>query len=98
VEPLGQGLARVLLRYGFMEVPNVPTALRPALVELGCTTDPGALLFILGRETLVVGDEGRMSRLLEPIFAFLARNARTVTDDFSLPVEQVVELGMQLDL
>jgi KUP system potassium uptake protein len=98
VEPLGQGLARVLLRYGFMEVPDVPAALRPALVELGCTTDPGALLFILGRETLVVGDEGRMSRLLEPIFAFLARNARTVTDDFSLPVEQVVELGMQLDL
>jgi hypothetical protein len=35
--------------------------------------------------------------ITEPVFAFLARNARSVTDDFSIPVEQVVELGMQLD-
>jgi len=34
----------------------------------------------------------------EPIFALLSRNARTVTEDFAIPVEQVVELGMQVDL
>jgi K+ transporter len=39
-----------------------------------------------------------MGRLTEPMFAFLSRNARSVTDDFSIPVEQVVELGIQADL
>ncbi len=94
-EPIGKGLVRVLLRYGFMEKPNVPEALRPALAELRLPA--GSPLYVLGREHLVVGPKGRMGWLSERVFAFLARNARSVTDDFSLPVEQVVELGMELD-
>jgi len=39
-----------------------------------------------------------MGRLTEPLFAFLARNARSTTVHFSIPVEQVVEVGIQLDL
>jgi KUP system potassium uptake protein len=96
LEPLGKGLTRVVLRYGFMEVPRVPEALDPVLAELGLGASPPA--YVLGRETLVVTEKGRMGRITEPVFAFLARNARSVTDDFSIPVEQVVELGMQLDL
>ena len=113
IEPIGKGLVRVLLRYGFMERPNVPEGLHPALVELGLAAGstmglrpaepgsapcPGAPLYVLGAEHLIVGEKGRMGRLTESVFAFLARNARSVTDDFSLPVEQVVEIGMELDL
>jgi len=36
--------------------------------------------------------------LTEPIFALLTRNVRGVTDTFAIPPEQVVELGMQVDL
>jgi K+ transporter len=32
------------------------------------------------------------------LFVFLARNARSTTGHFSIPVEQVVEVGVQLDL
>jgi K+ transporter len=39
-----------------------------------------------------------MGWLTEPLFALLARNARSTTDHFSIPVEQVVEVGIQLDL
>jgi KUP system potassium uptake protein len=96
IEALGKGLTRVVLRYGFIQRPNVPRALVAVLKELGIGKDE--VVYILGRETLVVSEKGRMGRITEPVFAFLARNARSVTDDFSIPVEQVVELGMQLDL
>jgi KUP system potassium uptake protein len=34
----------------------------------------------------------------EKLFAFLSRNAKSATSWFSIPPEQVVELGMQIDL
>jgi KUP system potassium uptake protein len=98
VEQLGRGVVRVLLHYGFMQVPRVPTALAPTLAKLGIPRDPGALVYIIGRETLVATPQGHMGRITEPLFALLARNARSMTYDFSLPAEQVVELGIQLDL
>jgi KUP system potassium uptake protein len=81
-----------------MQLPRVPTALGPALAKLGIPRDPGGLVYIIGRETLVVNQQGRMGWITEPLFALLARNARSMTYDFSLPAEQVVELGIQLDL
>jgi K+ transporter len=39
-----------------------------------------------------------MNRLLEGVFAFLARNANNPLDYYNLPVGQVVELGTRLDL
>jgi KUP system potassium uptake protein len=98
VEPLGAGLVRVLLHYGFMQVPRVPASLGPTLAKHGIAGDPGQIVYIIGRETLVATRQGHMGRLTEPLFAFLARNARSTTDHFSIPVEQVVEVGIQLDL
>jgi KUP system potassium uptake protein len=97
-ETVGEGITRVLLRYGFMQVPLVPQALNSAFVKLGFPVDLSEVAYLIGRETLVVTRRGRMGRLTEPVFAFLSRNARSVTDDFSIPVEQVVELGIQADL
>jgi KUP system potassium uptake protein len=34
----------------------------------------------------------------ESLFAFLSRNARSATSWFAIPPEQVVEVGMQIDL
>jgi KUP system potassium uptake protein len=98
VEPLGEGLVRVLLHYGFMQVPRVPASLGPTLAKHGIVENPGEIAYIIGRETLVATRQGHMGRLTEPLFAFLARNARSTTDHFSIPVERVVEVGVQLNL
>jgi KUP system potassium uptake protein len=98
VEPLGEGLVRVLLHYGFMQVPRVPASLGPTLAKHGIVENPGEIAYIIGRETLVATRQGHMGRLTELLFAFLARNARSTTDHFSIPVEQVVEVGVQLNL
>ena len=98
VEPLGQGLYRATLTYGFRESPNVHAMLGPILRRAGLPPNHGKVEYLVGRKTIVAGPRGRMNRFLEGIFAFLARNARNPIDYFSLPVGQVVEVGTRLDL
>jgi KUP system potassium uptake protein len=73
-------------------------AIRLQKCKLGLTVDPRSLIYVLGRETIIVSEKGRMSRITEPLFALLTRNVRSATDDLGLPIAQVVELGMQVDL
>jgi KUP system potassium uptake protein len=94
VEPLGNGATRVVIRTGFMETPHVPMVLAKANLGIDLSDAP----YFLGRETFVVGKGGRMGVLSEGLFAFLSRNAKSPTSWFSIPPEQVVEIGMQLDL
>jgi len=98
VEPLGKGVARVLLHYGFMESPHIPNEVAKALARLGLMAETDRLVYLIGRETFIVTEKGRMGRITEPLFALLSRNMRGVTDYFAIPPEQVVELGMQIDL
>ncbi|MBM4376214.1 MAG: potassium transporter Kup [Deltaproteobacteria bacterium] len=98
VEKITDDIFRVVLHYGYMQTPNVPEALLPALHDLGLDATPDQLTYFLGRETLLHGPEGHMSGVLEAMFLTLSRNVRSATDYFSLPPNQVVELGIQLDI
>jgi len=98
VEPLGQGLHRAVVRWGFRETPNVPAVLEEVLGKAALPARPGEVAYLVGRKSIVSGPRGQMNRVLEPIFAFLARNARNPIDYFDLPVTQVVEVGIRLDL
>lgn len=97
-EPPGTGVHRLTLRYGFIEQMNVHADLIGALAELGIGTPPDDLLYVLGRETFVATSAGKMGAMTEGIFAFLSRNAKTATDYFHLPHDQVLEVGAQIDL
>jgi len=94
VEDLGKGVFRVIVRSGFMERPDIPAILAKANlpVELHDAT------YFLGRETFVAGKGGRMGVFSEGLFAFLSRNAKSPTSWFSIPPDQVIEVGMQMDL
>ncbi|RYE91541.1 MAG: potassium transporter Kup [Myxococcales bacterium] len=97
VERLSQGCVRVIARYGFFEKPDVVSALEQAAGQ-GLRLDPGQMTFFVGRETFVEGPGGKMGPLAERLFAFLTRNARNATLYFGVPAEQVVEVGMRIDL
>jgi len=94
VKELGKGVWRVVVREGFMDRPDVPRALAAA----GLPIDLSDLVYYVGRETFVAGRGGKMGVFSEGLFAFLARNAKSPSAWFGIPPEQVVELGMQLDL
>jgi KUP system potassium uptake protein len=77
-----------------MEHPNIPKLLAQAELPVDLTD----ATYYLGRETFIAGKGGKMGVLSESLFAFLARNARSATSWFGIPPDQVVELGMQIDL
>ncbi len=92
------GLHRVVLRYGYMDKPNIPESLALVVQEHGLPFDLASVVYVLGRETIVGGAGGYMSSPVERVFGFLQRNAKTVAAYFELPHEQVVEIGIQVDL
>jgi KUP system potassium uptake protein len=95
---LDKGFHRLVLRSGFMQSPSIPTLLRRAAVKQGLSIDFSDITYYLGRETFLATERGRMGRIAETTFGFMSRNAGSATAYFGLPPDQVVELGIQLDL
>ncbi|WP_439924936.1 potassium transporter Kup [Nitrobacter sp. JJSN] len=87
---------RAEARYGFMERPHIPELLL-ASKSLGCSVDFDDVTYYVGHET-VVRREDRMGlpAWQESLFAMMERNAVHVSDFFSLPSDQVVEIGRQI--
>ena len=98
VDPLGKGFVRVVGRYGFMENADVPALLARAAGDASFAPDLDDLTYFLGRETFVASEKGKMGPLSEGLFALLSRNSRSATAYFSIPPEQVMEIGTQIDL
>lgn len=97
VADLGHGFFQVVLHYGFMEEPDIPTGLtegpaRRIGIDVGRTT------YFLGAESLVVTGRPGMARWRERLFALFSRNATTAADYFGLPSERTMTVGMRVEL
>jgi KUP system potassium uptake protein len=97
IRELGQGLYRLILRYGFMESPDVPDALR-RLDHPDLHFDESTTTFFLGRETLLATKRPGMAIWRERMFSWMTRNAQGAPLYFRLPPNRVVELGAQIEL
>ena len=97
VRAFGHGVFEVVVRYGFMEDPDVPEALVRARGH-GLELDEEDVTYFLGRETLIVTQTPGMALWREKLFVLMARNAVRATTFFRLPPERVVELGVQVEL
>jgi KUP system potassium uptake protein len=97
VEHLGANVHRVLVRYGFMERPDVPDALRSC--QLG-PPEPTLMdtSFFLSRETLVPAAQPDLPRWREQIFIHMANAALDATRFFRLPPDRVVEIGTRVEI
>jgi len=95
VEPLAQGFYRLTARYGFTQTPQAQDVLDCAR-EDGLYLDLMKTTFFLGRETLIPGPHPGMALWRKRLFALMSRNAQRFTDFFRIPVNRVVELGMQV--
>jgi KUP system potassium uptake protein len=98
-EALGHDCWRVVVRYGFMNRPDVGDALElcgPAGLQL----DPQDVSYFLSREKIVpsAGAKRGLARWRDHLFAAMARNAGTVTDFFNIPPNRVVELGTRVQI
>ena len=95
VTELAAGIHRVLLRYGFMESPNIPRALE-GLRGRGVDYDPMQVSYFLGREVLVRALVPKLPIWRLWLFLAMARNAVPATVFFRIPSDRVVELGVRV--
>ncbi len=100
IQGLGQGFWRVEARYGFMQTPNLPVALRGCvLVDRDLDVDPDTVSYYVGHERIVPNDDNpAMEGFEEFVFAFMARNAAHPADYFKIPDDQVMEVGIRIDI
>ena len=96
IAEVAPGFWRADARYGFMERPHIPELLADSK-SLGCTVDLDDVTYYVGHETVVSREEGDgLPAWQEKFFAVMERNAVHVSDFFSLPNDQVVEIGRQV--
>ncbi len=96
VSELAPGIHRVVLRYGFMESPNIPKALEDLTDQLNVRMTQAS--YFLGREVLVPGMAPKLPWWRRALFLVMARNAVPATEFFRIPSDRVVELGVRITI
>jgi KUP system potassium uptake protein len=97
LEPLGHGFHRLVIKYGFMQEPDVPEALK-RLTGCGPEFKMMDTSFFLARQTLLPSSRPGMAIWREKLFAWMLRNAESAMEFFKLPTNRVVELGSQVEI
>jgi KUP system potassium uptake protein len=95
ITPLSKHFARVSLKFGYMEQPNVPKGLAIARRQ-GWQFDIMSTSFFLSRRSLRPSPQSGMPTWQDHLFIWLARSASDATDFFQIPTGRVVEVGTQV--
>jgi KUP system potassium uptake protein len=97
VEKLSKGFYRVMVSHGFMDEPDIPGSLELCRTH-GLSADPQVTSFFLCRETLVPSPRPEMNPFEERLFMLLSAGNQPATAYFGIPPDQVVELGIQIEV
>lgn len=95
VEMLPHNFYRVSVRYGFKDEPDLPRDLM-LCAEKGLMLEAMDSSFFIGKEILIASEKNEMAYWRKKIFIGLFRSAETITNQFKLPPNRVVELGSQV--
>jgi KUP system potassium uptake protein len=96
-DTLAPDVSRIVANYGFMQTPNIFEILEAAKRK-GFDYLFDQITFFLGRETILPSSYPGMILVRERIFAFMLRNAQRATAFFQIPPDQVIEVGMQVEI
>lgn len=97
LKSLGDGVQQVIAHYGFMDTPDVPDVLAHCRKE-GLPIPLDETTFFLSRLTFLATPKPGMALWREKMFVFLSRNSQRASSFFRLPSEQVVEIGLVLEI
>jgi KUP system potassium uptake protein len=97
MEDMGEGFHRLILKYGFMEEPDVPAALAD-ITQCGPAIKMMDTSFFLARQTLLASARPGMAIWREKLFAWMLNNSESAMEFFRLPTNRVVELGSQVEI
>ncbi|MGZ8982608.1 MAG: potassium transporter Kup [Methylotenera sp.] len=95
VEVLPHDFYKVTVRYGFKDEADLPRDLK-LCAEKGLVLEAMDTSFFIGKEILIANEKPEMAFWRKKIFIGLFRSAETITNQFKLPPNRVVELGAQV--
>ncbi len=93
----GNGVWRVISRYGYMESPDV-SALMERVRESGVPVKLHEATYYFNREMIITGGDTKMGNWQKRLYSLLSRNARPVRDYYRLPPMQIIEVGLPIQL
>ncbi|HUX24390.1 MAG TPA: KUP/HAK/KT family potassium transporter [Burkholderiales bacterium] len=92
------GFYRIVLRYGFMQTPNIPSELS-ACAGLGLALDLDQIHYLIGHVDLLAGRKRHgMVIWRDKLFSFMAENTEDATATYHLPAAQVMTVGLQVGI
>ncbi|HXF64054.1 MAG TPA: potassium transporter Kup [Caldilineaceae bacterium] len=97
VEELGQGFYQVTIRFGFMEEPDVPEALKRLKLP-GVDFDPEQVPYFVNRTRVVASRMPGMALWREHLYSLMRRNAASAADFFNLPPTKVFEIRTTIEM
>lgn len=99
VKNMTQGFYKILLRYGFMEVPDVPLALAKVRLKDDRPIPLDSASYFLGQEHLVTKRDGLgMALWRKKLFAYMSKNSQAASEFFNLPPEKVITVGLTIEI
>jgi KUP system potassium uptake protein len=98
VEKLGDGFWHITVRFGFVEIPNIPAALAQAGAQ-GCPVDQQDVVYFAASDNVVRAPRApRLPAWQRFLFAFMFRNAVKAPERFDLPADRLLDVGRQIAL
>lgn len=97
IDDLGKNFYRVRIFYGFMEIPDVPSALEQC-ASCGLPFDMMTTSFFTSRALIVSATNPGMMKWRERLFMVLSKNAVNAADFFKIPTNRVIEMGTRIEI
>lgn len=97
IEEVHPNFYRILAYYGFMETPKMKHILE-ACRQNEIYFNVSETTFVLGRETILASNHPGMAIWREKLFSVMSKNAQRPTVFFRIPPNQVIEVGIQVEI
>lgn len=97
LESLGEGVWRAVVRYGYMESPDVARMVARIKAQ-GVPLNLASTTFYFNREMIITGGNARMMEWQKGLYAFLSRNASPIKDYYRILPSQIIEIGLPVQL
>ncbi len=94
---IGEGLWRAVGRYGYMESPDV-SDLMTRIKASGVPITANSATYFFNREMIMTEGDSPMWEWEKRLYGFLSRNARPIRDYYRIPPNQIIEIGLPIQL
>lgn len=95
-EKIDANFARVTLRYGFMDAPDVPLALAFAIPKTDKPLEEMTTSYFFGRNVLSASKDEGLPFWQDMILIFLQRSAYNPAEFFHIPSNRIIAIGAQV--